>query len=141
MDELETIITDNKFNLYFLNEYDIIDENKFREELKRITNKDNFTGKVSILNSNYYATFCDGVFHSFNDNPALYMGDVFIINRAPTKMWMRNGDLHREYGPAIINDSTVCFYLEGVEMPFCQFIQSVVSLSDEEKLELVLKYG
>lgn len=140
MDELETVFTDNEFDLHFLNEYDIIDNNEFKKMLKEITNKDNFTGKISLLNSDYYATFCDGVFHSFNDNPALCIGDVFN-KQSTNKMWINHGVLHRENGPAIINDTVSCFYFDGVEMPFCQFIQSVVSLSDEEKIELVLKYS
>lgn len=68
---------------------------------KRITTEeDAFDDKVEKR----WLTFKDGLLHSFNDEPAQwYYGGT---NRG-VKEWYSNGVIHREHGPAIVDDSGV----------------------------------
>lgn len=142
MDNFKTVITENKLDLYFLNSYNFTSLDAYKEKLEEITSEEKFTGQIVIDNTDYYATFLDGYFHSFNGEPALYMFDVFENKGYSIRMWMEGGSLHREDGPALINERTQHkeFYLSGLKLPLHHFIQ-VASLTDEQKLDLVLKYG
>lgn len=56
------------------------------------------------------------------------------------KVHVKNNLLHNEKGPAI--EGTDNFYLNGQRKFFSFFLEEVGdSLTDEEKLDLVLKYG
>lgn len=59
-----------------------------------------------------------------------------------TKMWYLNGERHREDGPAIIwfNGDAWWFWYD-VEMPFDEWLEKNIQISDEDKTLLKLKYG
>jgi len=57
-----------------------------------------------------------------------------------SKYWFINGKRHREDGPAIMyNNGTNYWYLNSFKYSFKQWLKKI-SLSDEEKVFLILKY-
>lgn len=96
--------------------------------------------------------------HSFNDKPAIISDDGCEVwyhhgklhrDNAPAIMfksgvkcnfWYRYGKRHREDGPAAMWDNGTCeFWYEGDQYSFCNWVE-LCSLSEEEKIELALKY-
>lgn len=124
MDEFETITID--FDV-FLDQvggkHRILDfslDNKF----------ENFTGKIFSPRKNL--TLRNGVLHSFNDQPA--------YESSSSLYWLNDGIIHRKGGPAKIINGENQFYSWGYKIDFNEYLKSM-HFTNEEKLELVLKYG
>lgn len=95
---------------------------------------DTFTGKIVVNNEGSEFTLERGFLHSFNDNPAL-------VRKHQHFVWLSQGLVHRENGPALCNRvDGEKFYINGVPQTFKEFL-SLAKITDEEKLDLVLKYG
>src|SRR5574343_615227 len=135
MAKFETII--DRENNEALRPLNVKGVRRMFRNMKEVYN--DFTGKIIIytnraLNRKY--TLCNGVLHSFNDEPAVW-------THYGRNLWFHNGIIHRETGPALIHnygEVVGLFYLNDKEMSLYEFLENV-PLSNEEKLELVLKYG
>ena len=95
------------------------------------------TGKIIVytdgVKSRHY-TICNGILQSFNDEPAVW-------TNYGNYLWFHKGIIHRETGPAIFHTSGSCiFYMNNEKITLNEFIVKS-SISDEQKIELVLKYG
>lgn len=114
----------------------ISDGVKHLEMNKKIVYGD-VTGKIIVytygVKSRHY-TICNGILQSFNDEPAVW-------SNYGNYLWFHKGIIHRETGPAILNTSGSCiFYMNNEKITLNEFIVKS-SISDEQKIELVLKYG
>lgn len=97
----------------------------------------------------------DGNLHSFNGEPA-------VVYSNGDKYWYHHGRRHRDNGPAILTNKGFYWYcngkkhrLDGPAIDYCQFLEYWVngeeytfkewiklsSLSDEQKVELLLSHG
>lgn len=124
MDEFETITID--FDVFL----DPVD-GKYRIIYFSMDNKfENFTGKIISPTKNL--TLRNGFLHSFNDQPA--------YESSSSVYWFNDGIVHRKGGPAKIINGENHFYSWGYENDFNEYLKSM-HFTNEEKLELVLKYG
>lgn len=75
-----------------------------------------------------------GRLHSYDDKPA-------IVYTHDTKVWYKYGKIHREDGPAIewVNGD-MQFYLNNKCYRFDVWIKET-PVTDEQRLELIMKYG
>lgn len=133
MDKFETIIVREKRESL---RPSIINGIRYLKRNKEIVYRD-VTGKVIVytdgVKSRYY-TIYNGVLQSFNDEPAVW-------TNYGNYLWFHKGIIHRETGPAVLNSSgDYGFYLNEEKITMNEFIVKS-TISDEEKLELVLKYG
>lgn len=93
----------------------------------------NFSGKIVVARGSI-RTFKDGVYHSYNDEPA-------IIFPRPLRVWYDNGIKHRVYGPAEIG-YTYMWFLNGKRLGFHEYMKKVTEyISEEEKLLILMNYG
>jgi hypothetical protein len=73
------------------------------------------------------------------DNTNTDYPSSLLIDR--TAYWRKNGLLHRTNGPAFISrDGTMWWYLDNTKYPFEEFIK-ITPITNEEKVELALRYG
>ena len=99
-----------------------------------------FTGKIITYDREYLVK--NGVLHSFDDEPAFKNK---MAGNSIALRWFWDGIPHRLTGPAVLlnnqtNGTRQIFYVEGKRYPLNVFL-TLTSLSEEEKLDLVLKYG
>jgi len=128
MDEFETITVD--FDLFINQEggkYRILG---FGKNYDGFSNFENFNGK--IISPVVKLTLRNGVLHSFNDQPA--------YESSSSLYWLNDGIIHRKGGPAKIINGENQFYSWGYKIDFNEYLKSM-HFTNEEKLELVLKYG
>lgn len=91
---------------------------------------EHFTGK--IFSPTKTLTIRNGFLHSFNDQPA--------FESSFSLYWFNDGIVHRKGGPAKIINGENQFYSWGHKINFNEYLKSM-HFTNEEKLDLVLKYG
>lgn len=104
-----------------------------------------FSGKITFIPSKetYWTkkvfTYKSGVLYSYEDQPSVVYNDIYIDSSI--SFWHKNGELHRETGPARIstNDSTHTWYLNGYRLPYDKFLSALDS--DEKRLMVILEHG
>lgn len=55
------------------------------------------------------------------------------------RLWLKDGEAHREDGPALISDQMVWWWLENIRMSFAVWCEKL-NKTEKEKALLLLKY-
>jgi len=66
-----------------------------------------------------------------------------LVGANGSKRYFHDADLHRIHGPAVIDpyDNTIRWYIHDARYFSNGLLQNASGLSDEEMMEMVLKYG
>lgn len=93
-----------------------------------------YTGKL-LIQKTFFCSIKNGILHS-NDIPA-------CIEKGRSVTFVNNGRIHRVDGPAKLfrNGGHQWFYHDSFYARFENYLNDNKELSEEKKLNLVLKYG
>jgi hypothetical protein len=93
---------------------------------------DDMQPEITISFGNKYWTL-NGKIHR-TDGPAIEYADG-------SKEWWIDDQIHRTDGPAIEFGGGICWYLNGEELTFDDWLDQHPDMTDEEKIMYKLEYG